>query len=464
MLGAGSSGLGAALGVSLNSQEKDVWVLEKKILPGGLAGSFVWNENIVDYGPHRLSPNLLSTRVLVEELLGPECIINKSQHGVQFKGRLYQFPPRVVDFLSPKAWYLGIVFGLSFMWAKFTWLIRRFRRDSFETTMVSKFGKKFHDEIVAPMAEKVWIAPGQIDPSFVNQRFALIQPLEVIKKVLFPKQELNPSSFYYPRKGFQQLWDNLSDYLERDGQHLLYDCLPTKIEVVRNRIVAVTYQRKGVSDTITGENLEVVSTIPIIKLLEIIHGFDTAPLLDAVKKVKFKSMILVALEFNRPKALPFRTLIFPEKEFWFNRLFEQNEYSRETVSQGKSVIVADVTPPRGDMQMKLSDDEIVQRVVADLKKLSYIPLREMNAVHVERVEFAYVVPDLETRRAFHFVQHELKKIRNLFLMGRFSSGEYDNSDYALDSGLTLGATLSGRASRLEYLYATHSKRGRSIVG
>jgi len=49
-------------------------------------------------------------------------------------------------------------------------------------------------------------------------------------------------------------------------------------------------------------------------------------------------------------------------------------------------------------------------------------------------------------------------------MGRFATGEYDNSDYAIDHGLALGALMTGKYTKLEYLQAIHGKRDRNIVG
>ena len=37
---------------------------------------------------------------IAESLLGSNLIINKSQHGVEFKGKLYQFPPKIKDLIN----------------------------------------------------------------------------------------------------------------------------------------------------------------------------------------------------------------------------------------------------------------------------------------------------------------------------------------------------------------------------
>src|SRR5262245_18509405 len=95
ILGAGPSGLSTGMGLVLNGYQGRITVVEKAPQPGGLAGSFAWKGHTVDFGPHRLSPNIADVRMLAEDLLGPDLLIEKSQHGVQMGERLYQFPPRV---------------------------------------------------------------------------------------------------------------------------------------------------------------------------------------------------------------------------------------------------------------------------------------------------------------------------------------------------------------------------------
>lgn len=465
VLGAGSTGLGVGLGIALSGDGSQTTVVERNFKVGGLAGSFDWNGHTVDYGPHRLSPNIETVRVIAEEMLGPDCLVQKSQHGVQLGSKLYQFPPRVRDWIGPVSMFMGFRLVLSYVGQKFLWIVRRFDTDDFESIMKRTFGKYFYQRIAGPMTGKVWIDPSKIDPSFATLRFSHVSPREIIKKVLFPRQELNPSSFYYPRRGFQQLWDQIERSLKGHRVDVRCSAKPVAIEVRGQRIVSVAIEENGKTEKIEGEDLHVVSTIPLVNLLRVLEGFpEQKEVENAVSQVKFRSMLLICFEFETPRALPFRTLIFPEKNFVFNRLFEQNEYSRDTVKAGKSVVVADITVPRNSDEMGWSDDKIIEWAKADLKKLKYVPMGKLSAAHVERVEFAYMVPDIESRKAIFEAAHTLSRITNLDLLGRFSVGEYDNSDYAIDNGVALGGVLTGRIPRIDYLRNLHQKRGRSIVG
>jgi protoporphyrinogen oxidase len=464
ILGAGPSGLGSGLGLLLHDYPGKISVIERRDRPGGLAGSFSWNGHTIDYGPHRLSPNIAEIRMLASELLGPDLLLQKSQHGVQLGGRLYQFPPRVMDWANPRSlWELGR-FGTSYAAAKLGWVTRRFEQDTFESIITRKFGRRFYARIVAPMSEKVWISPDRIDPAFAELRFAQVQPRAVLRRILFPKQELNPATFYYPRRGYQQIWSSMADWLQWRGHELLYESEATAVHVDGTRIRAVDLAGPWGKRTVSGEDLTVVSTIPLALLVRLLTGFEVGEMLNDLARVKVRSMILVAFEFSQPETLPYRTLIFPERRFHFNRLFEQNRYSRACVAAGKSVVVSDTTLDPDSPLLDRSDEHLVELVRRDLERLPYIDVSRISDATVRRVPYAYVVPDVGTREAMFAVLHRLKAISNLILLGRFSVGEYDNSDYAIDHGLRVGAMLSGRVSPLRYLTEMHEKSSRNIVG
>ena len=62
-----------------------------------------------------------------------------------------------------------------------------------------------------------------------------------------------------------------------------------------------------------------------------------------LKKIELRSMLLLFIKLDQPRTLPYRTIIFPQENVIFNRIFEQNLYSSDTVEEGKSIIVADIT-------------------------------------------------------------------------------------------------------------------------
>ena len=61
IFGAGPSGLATAYGIKKNNIDLEIEVFEKKNQVGGLAGSIKYQNDSVDYGPHRLS--IQNTRI-----------------------------------------------------------------------------------------------------------------------------------------------------------------------------------------------------------------------------------------------------------------------------------------------------------------------------------------------------------------------------------------------------------------
>ena len=467
ILGAGPTGLGTALGLCLNGQTDNVIVIEKAHQVGGLAGSFVWKNHIIDYGPHRLSSSLPDIKTICDEILGSELLTLKSQHGVQLQGVLCQFPPRVIDWISPPQIARLIAYTMSYIKARLDWTIRRFDQEkTFKQIVSSKFGNRFYSFIIQPMCKKVWIDPVYIDPEFAEIRFEHINPTRALKKLISPLKDLNPTIFYYPKKGFIQIWDYFSKYVKNSGGEILLDSEPIEIELDGNKITKVKIRNSKSTKVFEGTDLQLISTIPLINFVKTIKSNESwvSNLVEDLSQIKIRSMLLVCIEFNQPKTLPFRTLIFPEAKFIFNRIFEQNLYSPDTVEKGKSVIVADITTGPKDPILSLSDEEIFEKTMEGLRQLKYINTDCINDFYVRRVPFAYIVPDTNSREIMFNTVKKLSEIQNLHLRGRFSIGEYDNSDYAIEHGLKLSEFLVKKTSKLEYLRQLSSISNRHIVG
>ena len=461
ILGAGPSGLSTAYGVKKNSSI-DVEIFEKKNKVGGLAGSLSLDNDYIDYGPHRLSIQNLKIKTIAESLLKSNILIKKTQHGVQFKNRLYQFPPKIIDLINFKSIILIFKITISYLSGKIHWFVNRYASENFNQFIHHQFGKFFLNEIAKPMCTKVWGDSEKIDPNFVTQRFSMIKPFEIFKQFIFPSPKLNPSIFYYPKYGgFQAIWNAMQTSLKNNNVKINLESYPTKIYIENNKIKYLEIKNREEVVKINTENSIIVSSIPIFNLIKIMN-IDNNNLLELSKKVRLRSMYLVIMKFSQNQTLPYRTLIFPEKEFIFNRIFEQNLYSRDTVEVNKSVIVADITFDKG---RNFYDGEKIKKIVKEqINTLKYIDINKLESIKVELVEHAYVSPEEETRRNFQFIETKLNEIENLELIGRFGAGEYDNSDYAILNGLNLSDYLSSKISKIEYTQIRSATSQEKIIG
>ena len=139
ILGAGPSVLSTEYGVKKNSHI-DIQIFEKKNKVGGLAGSFEIGNDIIDYGPHRLAIQNPQIKNIAESLLKTNILVNKSQHGVQFKEKLYQFPPKIKDLIN-----INLIFKIiiSYFLGKIHWFVNRYGSENFNDFIHHQFGQFF---------------------------------------------------------------------------------------------------------------------------------------------------------------------------------------------------------------------------------------------------------------------------------------------------------------------------------
>ncbi len=463
ILGAGPTGLSTAY-LMRDDLKWNVTLLEKSKQVGGLSGSFKWNDHTIDFGPHRLSPNLNNIITLIKNLLGSKLLEDFSDHGVQIDNTVYKFPVKISQWLNIKSllWISKAVF--SFLFSNFTGLFLP-KKTNFSDIMKQRFGSFLYNQILKDMTTKVWINPQAIDPSFADERFSLIKPIEILKSLVKKNSIRNPNNFYYPELGYQQIWDEMKVSCDKNEQGIITRAEFLKCHIKNNKIEKIFWKNHKNNKILllNSENSRILSTIPISLLCK---GIETNnKKIKEVKylssKIKIRSMILCALEFNQNKTLPHRTMIFPSKKIIFNRLFEQNLYSRKTVKNNKSVIVADITCDPNDKIYKMDEKKIANLIIKDLKDLKYINFETYVNCKIIRVPFAYMVPDVESRNILKSIVSSLSQIENLDLLGRFSIGEYDNSDYAIQNAINYSSFLKTD----QYIYNQFRiKQKREIVG
>jgi len=461
ILGGGPTGIGIAIGLTDKSKNtQDITLIEKSSKLGGLAGSFKSGDDIIDYGPHRLAPTIKEIVKIAKESCGEDLLEKKSEHGVYINNKLYKFPPRISDWINFTSFFFLIRTSLSFTINLLNFFKKK--NNNFENILINKFGKYFYKKIIEPMATKVWGNSKTLDPYFVKKRFSQLNPTEFLIKKLKNRQDLNPNNFFYPRYGFQQLWDNIYKKKLNTKIKFKFETYPLSINVNKdNYIDEIKFNNNNIN---LGDlsNHVISSTIPVSELIKTLTNFDKKVMEDNLRGLELRSMLLIFIKLNQPRTLPYRTIIFPQENVIFNRIFEQNLYSSETVEKGKSIIVADITFDFNKSGKEV--DDMIKKAKGDLNKLYFIDKNKIVSINTKYIKYAYVSPTQNSQKAFVEIENELSKIKNLRLLGRFGVGEYDNSDYALESGINLSKFILNEVK--SETYSEYRKKGKDniIVG
>ncbi len=409
ILGGGPSGLGVAWGLTSNGHT-NLLVVEKKAQLGGLSGSFTEGETRFDYGPHRFSPEFPELVSALENLMGGELQCLPNQQGIYLGNRFYRYPLKGLDLLNLPTLKWGLKALL--------------KRKNNSTSPFRKRIQKIYGSLVAqniffPMCEKVWGNVDAMDPSFAEIRFSL--------------RSKRDTTFYYPQQGFQQIWDRLGNHLVQKGVEIRCSSTVESIHLTGNRVTSVRINREKIPcDTL-------VSTIPTQSLAALLN------LSIQRKSFQERGMLLAGFLLQQPTTLPARVIIFPEKDFIFNRLSEQNQFSRKMVPEGHSAITADILTEVGSPTWQKPDTEILNQIETDLLHLPWFKKELITQRYLWRMPVAYPLPTVEREEAQTQWNQQIQRFENILCTGRFATSDYNNSHTALHKGMELGKWIASHA-------------------
>jgi len=466
VIGAGPSGLATAYKL-LKIQSNPVVLIEKNSKPGGLSGSFSWNDCVIDYGPHRFSTALPEVTKFIQDLLGEDILELQSKHIVRINGSFYHFPLRFTDF--KKLSILKFIYhsATSLLKSKIEHIYFKKKLNSFESIIENRFGQFFKNKVIDQMVEKVW--PGDtdvMDSNFAAIRFKVISVFEIIKSTFRLKikktKGLNPKVSLYPKFGYGQIFDEMLNEMKKNKNFIYFD----------NSTIIEIKKRQGLNEAIKIEELSLKFGNKIVKLsadnLKIVSSIPLSTLCDLLsikisRELEIVSLRLYLYLFKNHKTLKARTYIFPQKDMMLNRIFEQNEYSRDTVPPGYSLLVGDLSFTKGNIKQLPTAQEIYRQLISSgcVQSIQNSKFRLFNFLKVSQeidvfpvamesrdIEYAYLRPSEINSEIMKEIQEKIRVVDNLYLIGRFGSGVYYNADFAIASGFKLAEYLNSNQSDL----------------
>ncbi len=464
ILGGGPSGLGVAWGL-VERGHKDIVIVERNSQLGGLSGSFTVGHSTLDFGPHRFSPEYPELVEKVRTILGKELLEVPNEHAVVFNNHVYRYPPVISDFFNvPTAWITFRVI-LSFVWERVKfyakrWMGQKASPATFESIIVSRFGRELYEKVVKPISFKVWGDPKSLDPEFANLRFSVPTIVQWGKKLVGHQDTFNDKVFYYPRKGFQQLWDVLGDHLRRQGVKILLSSQATEVEIQNGRAVSVKIQSEGESHHFATD--WVVSTIPTQHFVKVMRPNPLRESNISMQKFANRGMLLVYFLVKKSQSLPARVVVAPESKYLFNRLSEQNQFSRDTVPAGKSAVLADVLADVGSETWNMSDSYLIEKITQEIESCGFFAEHEIEEAKVFRVPIAYPLPTTERELEQKKFNDAVLNIENVICTGRFASSDYNNSHTALNKGILAAAMMTELKATGEWYHVADSLRKTAI--
>lgn len=311
-------------------------------------------------------------------------------------------------------------------------LIRKEKNDIKPPTNIKewcyyKFGKGIAEKYLIPYNKKIWKYPlEEIGLEWVGR--VPDPPIEdVIKSALGIPTEgyTHQLFFYYPKRG---------------GIQALIKALESKIRkgIITNfRVKKV--KREGRRWIVTDGKEEkeydkIISTIPVQYLINALEGVPKE-VKEATNNLKYNSLITVMIGLDISKLNKLSWLYIPERDTMTHRVSFPSNYSPYVAPKGKSSVLAEITFRRGDEISKMKDTEIIERTIDDLHRLKIIDKGRVCYTNIARLEYAYVINDLDYSRRIRKIKRFLKEV-GISSVGRFAEFRYLNMDDCIRQAIT----------------------------
>ncbi|MGE5279320.1 MAG: FAD-dependent oxidoreductase, partial [Deltaproteobacteria bacterium] len=378
VIGAGLSGLAAAEGAVRAGRR--VIVLEREPQVGGMSASLRRDGFVFDLGGHRFVPRRRNTRDYVQGFFPDKELMHKARRSrIHLKGRSFLYPPRFFDFLR----HFGARTAADFVWegVRASWRRRLSsrREESLSEWFACRFGQRLTQAYFAPYCRKLWgVGLSQLAADAAPPHLADKDMIHVLRDLLHGnvrRQEKLPAGhFYYPSGGIGSIAERMARAVEDKGGRIL---LGRRAERVLRQpdggCCVETCDPAGKREVFVAPKL--VATAPLPELVHMLHPQPRRDVLAAAASLRFRGMRFFNCMMDGPAVLPDPGLTVPEDRYIFFRVQEVSRWSPSCVPAPKTACVFEIPCQKDDASWKMGDDEMLERVVADMKEMG-VDIRE----------------------------------------------------------------------------------------
>lgn len=431
ILGGGLSGLSCAY--NLVKEGHDVHVVERDNELGGISSSFVHDGFVLDYGPHKIYTQMPHISEEIKKLLGKNLINIPKTSQIQLNGMLFDYPVKITDIVKRMSLMVTAKAGLLYFNAMLGGKLSKRDDSSYEDYLVNRFGRGLYNLVFRDYAWKIWGNPKHLSADLAKTRVSLPGLVSMIIHSLKGGKgdaTISADFFQYPRQGgILELSLAMEKIVKDSGGHVYFNTEPKEIRVSKNKVSSVKLSN---GKTIRPDF--VASTIQIDELATLFRPVNSK-LISASKRLKYKSIILIYLVVNRERVLKSNWVFFPEKEFIFNRISEQKQFSDFKLPKDKSVITVEITCDDKDKKWKFTDKEFLELIIDDLEKAGIVKRSEIDRYFTRKIVDAYPVYSKDYKESLDLINEHIDKIDNMITYGRKGLFNYNNMDHCVDMGM-----------------------------
>jgi len=442
ILGAGPAGMASAF--ELNKSSKQLIIVEKNESVGGLSRTLEYNNFRTDIGTHRFFSKNQYLYDFIKDLLGERWIKVNRLTRFYINGKFFLYPISLKNALVNVGILKAFMIIYDYIFEKVKKIFHKKKAVSFEEQIISDFGKTLANLNMLNYTEKIWGLPcSNISPDWAKQRIKGLSLISLIKNI-FIKFQKGPKTlvdqFYYPDLGTGLIYEKMKErILSNPKNQIILNSYPIKIIWDNSKITEAIIKTKNGSQNIKFEYL--ISSIPITEFIQLLEPKVPEDILQASKKLKFRSHISLFITIDKPSIFPDQWIYFPDKDIPFGRIMEPKNFSKKMSPDKKTSLLIEFFCWENDKIWDSSKEDLVEISVKWLEKFNFIKKSEVIDSFIHKEKYAYPVYDLDYKENLGKIKNYLNRFDNLQLIGRAGSFRYNNQDHALEMGILAARTI-----------------------
>jgi len=467
VIGAGPAGLAAAH--ELTGHGVHPVVLEKSATVGGIARTETFKNYCYDIGGHRFLTKIGSIHRLWQEMLGDDFIKVARISRIYYRDRFLKYPLNVYDTLFKLGIIESILLPLSYVKAQ----IRPYpEENTFDQWVTNRFGRRLYETFFKTYTEKVWGIPcHKIQADWAAQRIKGLSLATALGNALIGTRNAKTltDEFYYPRKGPGMMWQCFQRAIERGGGEVRLDAEAVSLICENGRITNVACLDSNQTTDIAVDHI--ISSIPITRLVDLLHPAPPGAVLEAAHNLSYRSFIIVGLILNREFLFPDQWIYIHSKDVRVGRIQNFKNWSADMVPDPlKTSIGMEYFCNEGDELWNMGDAGLAELSKDEMVKLGLAGAADVIDHFVVRQAKAYPIYDRDYDRHLRVIREYLETIDNLQTVGRNGMHRYNNMDHSMHTGMLAAKNVLGSKFNIwqvnedgEYLEEDESAKQKRIL-
>jgi protoporphyrinogen oxidase len=427
VLGGGPAGLTA--GYLLAKQGRPVVVLEAQDQVGGLAKTVELDGYRFDLGGHRFFTKSKEVDDLWHEVMREEFLLRPRMSRIYWNKKFLDYPLNGTDVIKKLG--PGELTRATLSYLRAALFKRKGDEETFEDWVSNRFGRRLFQLFFKSYTEKVWGVPTtEIRAEWAAQRIKGLSFFSAAKAAFFGnkgnKVKSLISQFHYPRFGPGQMWETMTEEIERLGGEVRLNAPVRELRVEGGRIAEI-----HAGDDVLRPG-HVISSLPLRAMVGLLEERASDHVREAARGVRYRDFLTVALVLDGEDLFPDNWIYIHEPGVRVGRIQNYRSWSPWMVPDpSKACVGLEYFCFEGDDLWTMDDEKLVELASRELEQLGLAPAEKVERGFAVRVPKAYPMYDVDYAERVATIRAFLEGIENLQQVGRNGLHRYNNSDHSM---------------------------------